>query len=260
MQKWKARCGSRSVATTRLVRVLTVHLLAVCTVVSVALAGENQCVACHETERLPISLGHSFDEWRVSTHGRVGVACEKCHGGDPEAVVAATAHTGVLVAADPESRVHPARVAETCGACHQAERDAYSKTVHAKQVREQRSGATCLTCHGSMAISLPSPSELRARCAGCHEKPVAAQTALTLLASVKIGLHRVHRVLQSTEAKEESWYAGAMTRFHEMERKYATISLRWHTFDTAETAKDSRELLRLVSLLDEEIGVRVKME
>jgi hypothetical protein len=224
-----------------------------------ALAEENQCVACHEAEQLPISLGHSFDEWRVSAHGRVGVTCDKCHGGDATAMLAAKAHEGVLTAADAASRVHPAHIAETCGACHQAELTAYSKTVHAKQVGHQKSGATCLTCHGSMAISLPSPAELRARCATCHDKPVEAQAALALLASAKMQLHRVRRSLQTTEAKGAEWHASALERLHEMERKYAGISLQWHTFEMEETARDSRDLLRLGKLLDEEIAVRNKM-
>jgi hypothetical protein len=236
------------------------HALVMLAPPSPALAEENQCVACHETERLPISLGHSFDEWRVSAHGRVGVACERCHGGDSTAVSAAKAHEGVLATADPKSSVHPTHVAETCGACHQAERDAYSKTVHAKQVKEQRKGATCLTCHGSMAVSLPSPAELRSRCAVCHDKPIEAQTALALLASAKLQLHKVRRTLQANETKEAEWYESAMQRFHEMELRYAAISLQWHTFDTGATARNSRDLLHLVKLLDEEVEVRTKME
>lgn len=223
---------------------------------------KNQCVSCHETERLPISLGHSFDEWRVSEHGRVNITCEKCHGGDPSAVEAQQAHVGVLPASDPKSRVHTTHIAETCGACHQAELAAYSKTVHAKQVREQQRGATCFTCHGSMAISLPSPAELKARCTVCHEKPVGAQTALALLASVKISLHRVQRTLRMLEPTKATadWYKDVAARFHDMERRYAGISLRWHAFDTAQTASESRELLHLVKLLGEEIDVRTEME
>lgn len=218
----------------------------------------NQCVDCHEAERLPIFLGHSFDEWRVSAHGRVGVTCEKCHGGDPTVALAGKAHAGVLVTADPQSRVHVTHVAETCGECHQAELAAYSGTVHAKQVREKKVGATCLTCHGSMATSLPSPSELRARCAVCHEKPVEAQAALALLASSKLQLHRVRRALRAAEARGGDWYAGALQRFHEMERAYADISLRWHTFRTDETLHHSRDLLHLAKLLGEEIELRTK--
>ena len=65
----------------------------------------NQCVACHEAERLPISLGHTFQEWHASAHARGGVGCEKCHGGDASAADAAVAHRGVLPGSDPKSLV-----------------------------------------------------------------------------------------------------------------------------------------------------------
>jgi len=66
--------------------VLRAVILIVALVVPAQAAWEgNHCVTCHEAERLPISLGHSFEEWHASAHARGGVSCEKCHGGDPTA-------------------------------------------------------------------------------------------------------------------------------------------------------------------------------
>ena len=86
---------------------LSTQVIAIGAFPALLAAEENQCVSCHETEHLPISLGHSFDEWRVSTHGKVGVACEKCHGGDPTISEAKQAHVGVLPTTSPDSLVDP---------------------------------------------------------------------------------------------------------------------------------------------------------
>ena len=224
-----------------------------------ALAGwdDNQCVMCHQTERLPISLGHSFEEWRASEHARAGVGCEKCHGGDPGAKEARVAHQGVLPALDPNSMVSTKRLAATCGACHAPQYKEYATTVHAKQVQESGRGATCYTCHGSMATSLPSAATLSARCAECHKKPIEVQAALIMLSSDKIQLWRTRRTLDEAKTVDPAWYEEAIKRFHEMERDDDNIQLIWHTFKIKAVLQQSRDLLKLIHLLDDEAQVRI---
>jgi hypothetical protein len=219
----------------------------------------NQCVACHEVERLPISLGHSFEEWRASAHARAGVGCEKCHGGDPTASDAAIAHRGVLPVSDAGSLVNPKRLAQTCGACHAQELQAYAGTVHAREVAERGQGATCYTCHGSMATSLPSPAELSARCGVCHKKPIQAQLALAVLATAKIRLYRTKRSLDAAQVADPAWHADARRRFHDLERAYRDIQLKWHTFAMEAVLRDTRDVLKLTKLLDEEVGVKTRV-
>jgi hypothetical protein len=219
----------------------------------------NHCVTCHETERLPISLGHSFEEWRASAHARGGVGCEKCHGGDPSSSDATLAHRGVLPASDAGSLVSPKHLSRTCGACHSKELEAYAGTVHAKEVAEHGRGATCFTCHGSMATSLPSPAELSARCGVCHKKPVQAQAALAVLATAKIRLYRTNRTLAAAKDADPAWQADARRRFHDLERTYRAIQLEWHTFAMEAVLHDTREVLKLTKLLDEETDVRTRL-
>src|SRR5688572_15400817 len=133
---------------------------AIVTATVAAAADPNQCVSCHRGAELPISLGHTFEEWRGSSHGRAGIGCEKCHGGDPHSADPAKAHRGVLPAADPKSAVNAAVLPETCGGCHRKELQAFKPTVHAKVLAAAGRGPTCSTCHGAMASSLPSPGEL----------------------------------------------------------------------------------------------------
>jgi hypothetical protein len=219
----------------------------------------NRCVECHEEEVLPISLGHSFTEWRASSHAKSGISCEKCHGGDPKAADPGTAHAGVLPASDPASMIHGSKVAAMCGGCHQKEWKSFLGTVHAKAVSEDEPRATCLTCHDSMATHLPTPAELRTRCAVCHEKSVDAQNALAVLASAKIHLHRTHRILEQVKARDPKWAEGALERFHELEQSFRTIQLEWHTFEMKKVLHDGMNVLKLTKLLDEEARLRAEM-
>lgn len=203
----------------------------------------NQCVACHEREQAPIALGHAFAEWRYSPHREVG--CEKCHGGDPSAVDAETAHRGVLPASEPESRVHATQLATTCGTCHEPETKAYTDTVHAREVAEKGRGATCLTCHGAMAASLPSPAELGSRCSTCHAESHEAKNALIMLAAARRRLTRTRTDVEALREKDPPWHRNAIERLDELEKHYAAVQLEWHTLHTRKVLERTRDLLDL---------------
>jgi len=224
-------------------------------------AESNQCVACHQVEQLPISLGHSLTEWRASEHARSGVGCEKCHGGDASARDAKAAHVGVLPSSDRASKVSSHNLAATCGTCHKNEYNAYKNTVHAKESTDENvDAANCVTCHGSMATSYPTPQELNSRCTVCHERPVEARAALSWLASAKIQLLRTRRTLDTAKEVSPDWHADALKRFHEMERSYEQISLKWHQFNMKDSVHESRNLLGLGKLLDEEARLKMKID
>jgi hypothetical protein len=130
--------------------------------------------------------------------------------------------------------------------------------VHAKEVAEKGQGATCLTCHGSMATSLPSPNELGARCASCHDKPMQAQVALVMLASAKVQLQRTGRAVAAASV-DPQWHTEALQRFQSLERSYVDIALKWHLFAMDAVVHESHDLLKVTKLLDEEAGVRAGM-
>lgn len=224
-----------------------------------AAARTSQCVECHQIEHLPLTLGHSMDDWRGSAHGRGGVGCEKCHGGDASATDAKAAHVGVLPSSDPKSKIGIEHVAATCGSCHQEQYDAYKSTGHAKEVSKEGDAATCVTCHGAMATSLPSRIELRARCRDCHDKPVEAESAISWLVSAKTELLRARRAIADAKAQIPEWHTGALERFHEMERSYDQVALEWHKFNMESSIKQSRILLDLAKLLEEEARLKMKM-
>ena len=213
---------------------------------------ESRCVACHAANLHPIPLGHAFFEWRYSAHGREGVGCEKCHGGDPAGATAELAHRGVLPAADPASRIHPTRLAQTCGACHAEEAAAYTGSVHAREVAEKGRGATCTTCHGAMATSLPSPAELEARCSTCHESHYESKAALAMLAGAKRRLARTREEIQALHEGDPAWERNALERLDELARDYAGIQREWHTFHTPKVLQRARDLAELIEPIRDE--------
>ncbi len=219
-------------------------------------APANSCVTCHQAEVLPMTLGHSFPEWKGSAHGRAGVGCQSCHGGDAKARTAEAAHAGVLPASDPASRVHGRNLPETCGKCHAAERKAFDASLHGQALARDGKGATCATCHGAMATSLPSPAELDARCAACHTKPVDAQAALAVMGAAKVRLFRVARDLGRPAKREPAWKSSLRGRLHEHERAYRTMQEHWHSFHTRAVLEEGRDLLRLAEALGIELKAR----
>lgn len=220
----------------------------------------NQCVSCHSGGSEPIPLGHAFYEWRYSAHGREGVGCEKCHGGDPTAADADAAHRGVLPAGDPASWVHPTRLAKTCGACHESESAAYAASVHARQVAEKGRGATCLTCHGAMGASLPSPAELETRCSTCHESPYESKAALAMLAGAKRRLARARSEITALHEADPAWERNALERLDELARRYAGIQREWHTFHTPKVLEQARDLDGLIGPIRDEARKRAELQ
>jgi hypothetical protein len=220
---------------------------------------QNQCVACHAASDDPIALGHAFHEWRYSAHGREGVGCEKCHGGDPAAADAEAAHHGVLPASDPASLVHPTRLARTCGACHEKESAAYAGSVHARQVAEAGRGATCLTCHGAMGASLPSPAELETRCAACHESPYESKAALAMLAGAKRRLAHARSEVAALHDADPAWERNAVERLDALAHRYAAIQREWHTFHTPKVLEQARDLDALIGPIRDEAKTRAAL-
>jgi len=218
----------------------------------------NQCVKCHEAEALPITLGHTFADWSASTHAHGGVGCEKCHGGDASSTDEAKAHANVRPSTDPESLVHPTRLPETCGACHHEELAAFKGTVHARELRQKATGATCFTCHEAMATSLPTPRELSARCAVCHAKPVEAQAAIAVLVMAKRRVYRARVAMEAAKTADPSWHASALGRFHQLERDYHAIQVQWHVFAMKETIQASRDIIKLAEALTDEADVMTR--
>ncbi len=104
------------------------------------------------------------------------VPCAECHGPARQ-----------LDRNDPNSTLHPTKVAATCGRCHPAEAAEYAQSVHAQRVTSGDFVApTCVSCHGGHVLAqgrtLASPAGIRnvpLTCERCHEDPaVLRRTSL----------------------------------------------------------------------------------
>ena len=144
----------------------------------------NQCFDCH---RAVNDRQRAIAEaWQASIHGKGGVTCADCHGGDPRSDrmgVAMDRSIGFIGTPDREQTVG------MCGSCHSdVERmrpyglstDQYPKfwaSVHGQRLAAANDTrvAICVDCHGSHDVKRASdptapvyPPNVPALCASCH--------------------------------------------------------------------------------------------
>jgi len=101
-----------------------------------------QCGSCH-TEAA-ISYESSVHGQKNSTGTRPYATCAECHG-----------YHSVLPSTLPESSLHYARIAKTCGDCHPDAAAEYQQSVHGKALVEgRREAPTCTDCHPGHAVHL----------------------------------------------------------------------------------------------------------
>jgi len=142
------------------------------------------CGRCHSDGLLmrrfnPSPRIDQVAEYRTSVHG------QRLFGlGDPRVATCASCHPAhsIRLPSDPESSVHPHRVAETCGACHADpeymqgydiptdQLSEYRKSVHWKAMDEggDLSAPTCNDCHGNHGAAPPEVESVGNVCGQCH--------------------------------------------------------------------------------------------
>jgi hypothetical protein len=157
----------------------------------------TSCVICHTNPELfdPDEI-RTIEATDKDAHGRVGLSCHDCHGGNPDPALAENADAAMdehyapspFVGA-PERRAIP----EFCGHCHaDAEyMKRYKPELRVDQLQEYRTSrhgellaqgdtkvATCIDCHGAHGILAPSapdspvyPTHVAKTCAKCHADP-----------------------------------------------------------------------------------------
>lgn len=127
----------------------------------------SRCATCHagegEDEFDPAQTFHdSIHGDAIYRKGLIqGPLCTDCHG------------THRMLPVDhPESPLHLANVAETCGSCHQGVQETYEQSIHGIYTAEGKEGAaTCTHCHHSHGIAQDTPEFLTAivsECSDCH--------------------------------------------------------------------------------------------
>ncbi len=111
------------------------------------------CGECHSNANIMSKYGFSSSKQEVLYGGSVHASevlagnenaptCADCHG-----------YHDTLPLRDPESRTNFLNVPETCGDCHETEKDQYLESIHAKSAMSGHKDApVCTDCHGEHAI------------------------------------------------------------------------------------------------------------
>ena len=134
------------------------------------------CGACHSDQVLGeqggIPIPRAYQSYVRSVHGRgltragliVSATCNSCHGSHD-----------AQPASDPRSRVNPARVVATCGACHVGVEKEFRASVHGMPAEGgSPEMPICTSCHRSHGIQRIDTSlfrlSLASDCGHCHDR------------------------------------------------------------------------------------------
>jgi predicted CXXCH cytochrome family protein len=142
------------------------------------------CGGCHSDAAFmrnfnPAIRIDQVSEYRTSVHGRLLL-----EEGDTEVATCVDCHPAhrIRPPSDPESSVHPLRVAELCGSCHADEAlmeprgvptdqlEEFRTSVHGELLIEEQdlSSPTCNDCHGNHGAAPPEVASVRNVCGQCH--------------------------------------------------------------------------------------------
>src|ERR1019366_718034 len=158
----------------------------------------GNCSACHRGVKETASIQHTFADWEASVHGKSGLDCQACHGGDAFRRDMEGAHAGLLASTDPKSPVYFTNIPATCGKCHEAEFTAFKKSKHYAELENSGRGPNCVTCHGSMANHIMKPKELEVTCVLCHRKPTQAFAAEVALEESRAALRQLDEAVKKS--------------------------------------------------------------
>lgn len=208
----------------------------------------NECVWCHSRIASPLKLTSRYAEWHISVHKVSGVSCDKCHGGNPREQDQKKAHVGILPAANPASRLHPANLAQTCRECHQPFVTAFVESRHYQTLKGAKLGPSCNTCHAHMASEvIYTPEQTATMCSSCHDTAASslprnpalgAQAAETMQAIRRASamVAWADRLLEEAEKRKVSLPA-EHEQMRQVRGQLNEAKAGFHTFFTAEARR-----------------------
>ena len=141
------------------------------------------CARCHSDgarmrQTNPALRTDQFAQYQTSIHGK------RLAGGDTKVAVCTDCHGvhSILPANHVQSRVHPVRVADTCGRCHgdaeymkgykipTDQLALYRESVHGELLlkRQDLAAPTCSKCHGNHGAFPPEVTSIAGVCGQCH--------------------------------------------------------------------------------------------
>lgn len=200
----------------------------------------NSCVDCHKKPEVRHSLPQwpqdNYALWAGSVHAAQGFTCDKCKGGDPTKPSKELAHAGIKSSRDPSSPLYYLNIPETCGACHLEVYHQFTSSKHFINLKRDRIAPSCITCHGTHAVTTVDPEVIGEKCSLCHNEDTGIEPQVALEA--RNSLKKVKEVENTISgASEVLWWAriqkGTMadTNLHRATKLLSNSSVLFHSFN-----------------------------
>ncbi len=202
---------------------------------------ENSCVDCHKKPDIILTLPkwqqEIFGEWSDSTHGIKGVACEKCHGGDPSGTKKEQAHKGVKDSGDLGSPIYYKNIPATCGSCHVEVYNEFKKSWMFHNLELGKLAPTCATCMESHEVAVLDAITVTEKCSLCHNKimgvrpeiPGEAKRLLILQEQVKGELLKAQKNIKTAKEMGKDITKAEMA-FQEAKSRMDKSGAEWYRF------------------------------
>lgn len=177
------------------------------------------CGNCHADRKRMQPFGiptHQLDDYKISQHGMAvlerndfkAAICTDCHG----------AHR-ILLADNPESKVFPTNLPQTCAECHSNKElmdqyhlpsntfEEYSQGIHGEYLlqKNDRTAPTCARCHGNHGALPPGAEDVEHVCGQCHIRAADYFDQSPHLAAMKrkemaqcVSCHEQHRTQKAS--------------------------------------------------------------
>jgi predicted CXXCH cytochrome family protein len=167
-------------------------------------SGISCSIVCHE-DKLNKTTASTYAMWSISTHALFNVTCEKCHGGNPSAVLKQEAHAGLS-----NKSIARANTPETCGKCHEPELAEFKSSQHFKKLESGEEGPApaCITCHQAHSVRVLTASEIEDFCSNCHNRvtgidpavPKKAEKALSSVNELQVEISKARSAVITAKA------------------------------------------------------------
>jgi predicted CXXCH cytochrome family protein len=202
----------------------------------------NNCVNCHSRLSTPYRLTSRYGEWHISQHKEKEIGCDKCHGGDPAISDEKKAHVGVVNAHDPQSRLHPKNLNQTCKTCHVEIANSFVESKHFQNLTTAGLGPSCNTCHAHMASEvIYTPEQAGKLCASCHDStnalmpkrpeiPGKAEEAMHAIRRASVVTLWVERLVDDAQRKKID-IGDAAREAKVVRAQLAEAKISWHAFN-----------------------------
>jgi hypothetical protein len=207
---------------------------------------DNSCVNCHSSSKFLVENKKLYDyyqNWLRSAHFREGVECQDCHGGNPKKANKNDAHGSRAVrgASDPKSDINAKNIPKTCKKCHDDIYDAYQTSKHFKKLQKNGEGPNCVTCHGSLNVTVLKVNTVKATCEKCHNEEKDNSPEIPGKAETLLEKYLIDRRLYRWVAAHDPSTSKESTK-NDLGKRIGKLAALWHTFDLDEIRDTAQQL------------------